>query len=45
MRLLTGICGWCGNTVTIRKPATFEAQEFDRSSGIQIQDATGVLIQ
>ena len=29
-----------GNTVTIRKPATFEAQEFDRSSGIQIQDAT-----
>jgi len=29
-----------GNTVSIRKPATFEAQEFDRSSGIQIQDAT-----
>ncbi|SDL24502.1 P22 phage major capsid protein family protein [Natronincola ferrireducens] len=29
-----------GNTVTIRKPATFEAQEFDRNTGIQIQDAT-----
>jgi len=29
-----------GNTVTIRKPATFEAQEFNRSTGIQIQDAT-----
>ena len=29
-----------GDTVTIRKPATFEAKEFDRASGIQIQDAT-----
>lgn len=29
-----------GNTVTIRKPATFEAKEFNRSTGIQIQDAT-----
>lgn len=29
-----------GNTVTIRKPATFEAQEFNRNTGIQIQDAT-----
>lgn len=29
-----------GNTVSIRKPATFEAKEFDRASGIQIQDAT-----
>ena len=28
-----------GDTVTIRKPATFEAKEFDRSTGIQIQDA------
>ena len=29
-----------GDTVTIRKPANFEAKEFDRTSGIQIQDAT-----
>ncbi|OCZ49570.1 P22 phage major capsid protein family protein [Dehalobacter sp. TeCB1] len=29
-----------GNSVTIRKPANFEAQEFNRSTGIQIQDAT-----
>lgn len=29
-----------GNTVTIRKPATFEVKEFDRDTGIQIQDAT-----
>ena len=29
-----------GDTVTIRKPATFEAKEFDRSKGIEIQDAT-----
>ncbi len=29
-----------GNTVTIRKPATFEVNEFDRDTGIQIQDAT-----
>ncbi|SFG92352.1 P22 coat protein-gene protein 5 [Desulfotomaculum arcticum] len=29
-----------GNTITIRKPATFEAKEFDSTAGIQIQDAT-----
>ncbi|HBE80356.1 MAG TPA: P22 coat protein [Firmicutes bacterium] len=29
-----------GTTVTIRKPATFEAKEFDRTAGITIQDAT-----
>lgn len=29
-----------GDTVTIRKPATFEAKEFNRSKGIEIQDAT-----
>lgn len=29
-----------GDTVTIRKPATFEAKEFNRSTGIEIQDAT-----
>lgn len=29
-----------GNTVTIRKPAVFEAKEFDRDTGIEIQDAT-----
>lgn len=29
-----------GDTVTIRKPATFEAKEFNRSNGIEIQDAT-----
>ena len=29
-----------GNTVTIRKPATFEAKEFNRTTGIEIQDAT-----
>ncbi len=28
-----------GDTVTIRKPASFEAQEFDRTSGIAIQSA------
>ena len=28
-----------GDTITVRKPATFEAKEFDRTSGIQIQDA------
>lgn len=27
-----------GDTITIRKPATFEAEEFDRKKGIQIQD-------
>jgi hypothetical protein len=29
-----------GDTVTIRKPAAFEAKEFNRSTGIEIQDAT-----
>lgn len=29
-----------GDTVTIRKPATFEAKEFNRTTGINIQDAT-----
>lgn len=29
-----------GDTITIRKPATFVANEFDQSEGIQIQDAT-----
>lgn len=29
-----------GDTVTIRKPATFEAKEFNRTTGIEIQDAT-----
>lgn len=29
-----------GDTVTIRKPATFEAKEFNRNTGIEIQDAT-----
>lgn len=28
-----------GDTITIRKPATFEAQLFDRAAGIQIQEA------
>lgn len=28
-----------GDTVTIRKPATFEAKEFNRTNGIDIQDA------
>ncbi len=28
-----------GNTVSVRKPATFDAKEFDRDSGIDIQDA------
>jgi len=27
-----------GDTVTIRKPAVFEAEEFDREKGIQLQD-------
>jgi hypothetical protein len=27
-----------GDTVTIRKPATFTAEEFDRSNGIQLQE-------
>lgn len=29
-----------GDTVTIRKPAVFDAEEFDRTQGITIQDAT-----
>lgn len=29
-----------GDTVTVRKPATFTAEEFDRSSGITLQTAT-----
>lgn len=29
-----------GDTINIRKPATFTAQEFDRAQGIQLQDAT-----
>lgn len=29
-----------GDTINIRKPATFEAQLFDRKDGIQLQDAT-----
>lgn len=28
-----------GDTTTVRKPAVFEAQEFDRNAGIDIQDA------
>ncbi len=29
-----------GDTINIRKPATFTAQEFDRAEGIQLQDAS-----
>lgn len=29
-----------GDTVTIRKPAVFEAKEFSEASGIEVQDAT-----
>jgi hypothetical protein len=29
-----------GDTITVRKPATFEAKEFNENNGIQIQDAT-----
>jgi hypothetical protein len=29
-----------GNTITIRKPAVFEAREFNRATGIVVQDAT-----
>lgn len=29
-----------GDTITIRKPANFEAKEFNRVNGIEIQDAT-----
>lgn len=29
-----------GDTITIRKPATFTAQEYNRSSGITVQNAT-----
>jgi hypothetical protein len=29
-----------GDTITIRKPATFVAQEFDRATGVVVQDVT-----
>jgi len=29
-----------GDTITVRKPATFVADRFDRANGIQLQDAT-----
>jgi hypothetical protein len=29
-----------GDTITVRRPATFEAKEFDRQQGIELQDAT-----
>lgn len=29
-----------GDTVNIRKPATFEAKDFDQATGIELQDAT-----
>jgi hypothetical protein len=29
-----------GDTITVRKPATFEAKEFNENNGIEIQDAT-----
>lgn len=32
--------GKIGDTITVRKPATFEAKVFNRASGIEIQDAT-----
>ncbi|WDZ91149.1 P22 phage major capsid protein family protein [Nocardiopsis sp. HUAS JQ3] len=32
--------GNSGDTITIRKPATFTVNEFDRSTGIVLQDAT-----
>lgn len=32
--------GQVGDTVTIRKPATFESKEFNRVSGIELQEAT-----
>lgn len=32
--------GKVGDTLTIRKPATFEAKVFSRGSGIELQDAT-----
>jgi hypothetical protein len=35
----TEFSGKQGDTITIRKPATFEAKEFDRSAGIVIQNA------
>ncbi|MBQ9608137.1 MAG: hypothetical protein IJV15_01670 [Lachnospiraceae bacterium] len=28
-----------GDTITIRKPATFVAKEFNQSNGIEVQDA------
>jgi hypothetical protein len=33
-----------GDTVNVRKPATFDAYEYDRSQGIQIQNATETAI-
>jgi hypothetical protein len=32
--------GAVGDTITIRKPATFEAEEYNRTTGIVVQDAT-----
>lgn len=32
--------GAVGDTITIRKPAVFEADEYDRTTGIVVQDAT-----
>lgn len=32
--------GKVGDTITVRKPAVFTADEFDRNAGIQLQDAT-----
>ncbi|MGW6499335.1 P22 phage major capsid protein family protein [Nonomuraea angiospora] len=36
--------GKVGDTVNVRKPATFSAYEYDRSQGIQIQNATETAI-
>ncbi|MFI6909661.1 P22 phage major capsid protein family protein [Nonomuraea sp. NPDC050394] len=36
--------GKVGDTVNVRKPATFDAYEYDRSQGIQIQNATETAI-
>lgn len=35
----TNFRGKQGDTITVRKPAVFEANEFERSSGIVVQDA------
>lgn len=32
--------GQVGDTVNVRKPTTFDAKQFDRGTGIEIQDAT-----